>query len=117
MTSVQKGFQEAVEGVVVGFVIQIFIIVFQKIPIIPSTYVLSLQLIQIVGLIGDIILIATMQYRGFGFFVGWVFGMGIMAYAGLVETWLIVLYIVVGIITIFAKVWSNSRTSRYGDYY
>jgi hypothetical protein len=35
--------------------------------------------------------------------------MGIMAYAGFVEAWLIVLYLVVGIIFIGIKLWSNSR--------
>lgn len=109
MEDVEEGYREAIEGVVVGFIIQISIVVLREISIIPSTYVILLQLIQVAGIIGDILLILTKLYRGIGFLMGWAFGMGIMAYAGFVETWLIVLYLVVGIIAIGIKVWSNSR--------
>jgi hypothetical protein len=54
-----------------------------------------------------------MQYRGIGYLFGWWFGFEIMAYAGLVETWVVVLYIVVGIIAIVARIWINSKTSQY----
>lgn len=113
MAGLESGYKEAIEGVIAGIIIQAFIGVFQTISIIPSTYVLYLYLIQIGGLIGDILLIATMPKRGVGFFVGWAFGMGIMVYAGLVETWLIILYIVVGVLTIFLKLWSDSKNSGY----
>lgn len=64
-------------------------------------------------MIVDIVLIATMQYIGIGYLLGWWFGMGIMVYAGLVETWIVVLYIAVGIVAIVAKIWTSSRTSQY----
>ncbi len=103
-----SGFQEAVVGVVLGIVLQAFINVFSTISLIPSQYIFMLQMIQVIGIIADFFIILFAPKFGLGFFGGWVVGMAVMAYSGLVEWWLIVAYIVVAIVSGVVRLWLKS---------
>jgi hypothetical protein len=106
-----RGVKEAVGGVVLGIIIQAFINAFSRMPLIPVQYIFMLQLIQVVGIIADFFIILLAPKFGLGFFSGWVIGMGLMAYAGLIEPWLIVVYIGVAIASGVLRLLLN--TSHY----
>lgn len=67
MERVANGFKEAVAGVVIGVVVQAFINVFSKMPMIPPQYIFMLQLIQVVGIIADFFIILFAPSFGLGF--------------------------------------------------
>jgi len=99
-----KGFKEAIEGVVGGIVISTLWAIIPTLSFVPSYYVGIFQLLQVASLIGGILLIFAMESWGFGYLLGWLFGMWIMSRAGLVDLWLFTLYAVVGAVVFIGKI-------------
>lgn len=99
-----NGFREAIEGVVGGIIVSTVLGVIPTLPSVPSYYVGIFQLFEVAGLVGGILLIFSMESWGFGYLLGWLFGMWIMSSAGLVEPWLFTLYAVVGAVVFIGKI-------------
>lgn len=101
---ISSGFSDAIVGVVAGIVVSAILGVIPTLPFVPSYYVGIFQLFEVISLVGGIVLIFAMESWGFGFLMGWLFGMWIMSSAGLVESWLFMLYAVVGLIVLIGKI-------------
>jgi hypothetical protein len=98
-----RGFREAIEGVVGGIIVSAILGVIPTLPFVPSYYVGIFQLFEVISLVGGILLIFAMESWGFGYLIGWLFGMWIMSSAGLVESPLFTLYAVVGAVVFIGK--------------
>jgi len=98
------GFREAIEGVIGGIIVSAILGVIPTLPFVPSYYVGIFQLLEVISLVGGILLIFAMESWGFGYLIGWLFGMWIMSSAGLVESWLFTLYAVVGAVVFIGKI-------------
>jgi len=99
-----KGFREAIEGTVGGIIVSALLRVIPTLPSVPSYYVGIFKLFEVMSLIGGILLIFAIESLGFGYLLGWLFGIWIMSSAGLVESWLFTLYAVVGAVVIIGKI-------------
>jgi len=94
--SVEKGLKEAVAGVLAGIILQAVLGIIPTLPNIPTHYVALFQLIPIINLIGSIVVVTAFESWGFWYLIGWLFGMWIMSSTGFVESWVFILYLVVG---------------------
>lgn len=100
----REGFKGAIIGVICGVIISAFLFVIKSSALVPPSYMGLFSLFEIVSLVGGIILITQMESWGIGYLIGWLFGMWIMSYSGLVENWLVVLYFVVGGLVLIGKI-------------
>jgi hypothetical protein len=103
--SVEEGL-EAMTGILAGIILQAVLGVIPGLPNIPA-YMrarAALQLIPIINLVGSIVIVAAFDSWGLWYLIGWLFGTGIMAIAGLIESWLLTLYLVVGAIALVLKI-------------
>jgi len=82
-----------------------------QLQLVPSYYVGIIQLIEAVYLVGGILVILAMESWGFWYLIGWLFGMWIMSTAGLVESWLFIVYAVVGVPALIGKTLQKARSS------
>ena len=96
----EKGLREALLEVITGFVASAILLAFINSGFIPDYY---MDLFYLVNLVGTILGIVSMPYLGTSYLFGWLFGMWIMSYSGLIENWVIVLYLVVGLTVLFLK--------------
>ena len=101
---IEKGFSEAIVGVVVGIVLSALLGVIPTLSFVPSYFAGICQLLEVISLVGGILLIFAMESWGLGYLLGWLFGMWIMSNTGLVESWLFTLYAVVGVVVIVVKI-------------
>ena len=101
--SIEEGFKEAIVGVVGGIVLSVFLRIIPTLPDIPSYYVGLFQLLEIVIFVGSILVILKFESWGFWYLGGWLFGMWIMSISGLIENWLLILYLVVGGVVLVTK--------------
>jgi len=102
--SVEKGLKEAVAGVFAGIILSAVLGIIPTLPNIPPYYVGLFQLIPIINLIGSIVVVTTFESWGFWYLIGWLFGMWIMSSTGFVESWLFILYLVVGVVVLVLKI-------------
>jgi len=101
---IRGGYGDAVTGVVAGIILSALLEAIPRLPSVPSYYVGIFQLIEIVNLLGSIVLVFTMESWGAWYLIGWLVGMWIMFYAGLVESWLFTIYVIVGAIALIGKI-------------
>jgi hypothetical protein len=102
--SAKSGFGKAVKGVLWGTFLSIFLRVISALPFVPSYIVGIFQLLEALSFVGGLLVIFAMGSWGFGYLVGWLFGMWIMSIVGLVEPSLFNLYLVVGGVFLFLKI-------------
>jgi len=104
----ERGFRNVIEDIVSGIVLGVFLSailpILKTLPSIPSYYISLFQLIEVVNLFGSIFVVFAMEKWGFFYLLGWLLGMWVMSYTGLVEYWLLVLYGTVGIIVLVLKI-------------
>lgn len=91
---------DVLEGIIVSAVLGIFTLITN----VPSNYVAIFQLLEIMFLIGGMLVILVMEKWKLGYLLGWLIGMSIMSSLGLIESWLFILYAVVGLLTLFLNV-------------
>lgn len=72
--SIEKGFKEAVAGVLVGIILSTVLGIIPTLPNIPAYYVGLFQLIPIINLIGSIVVVTAFESWGFWYLIGWLFG-------------------------------------------
>lgn len=108
--SVEKGLREAVAGIVTGIILQTILGIIPTIPDIPAYYVGLFQLMPIINLVGSIVIVAAFESWGSWYLVGWLFGTGIMAIGGFVESWLLTLYLAVGVVVLVLKLLKKSKS-------
>jgi len=101
---IQSGFRDAVIGILEGIIVSAVLGIIPKIPLVPSYYVGIIQLIEAVYLVAGILVILAMESWGFWYLLGWLFGMWIMSSTGLVESWLLTLYAIVGAVVLLVKI-------------
>jgi len=101
---IEEGLKDAVIGGIVGVLLNVILETFKSSGSIPSAYIGVFELLQVASFLGGIILIFAIASWGIGYTIGWLLGMGIMAYAGLVENWLVQLYFIVGGLSVFLGV-------------
>ena len=105
----RSGFRDAVEGVLAGIILSAFLGVIPTIPSVPSYWVGIIQLIEVVNLVGSILLVFAMESWGAWYLAGWLFGTWIMSSAGLVESWLLTIYAIGGVLALVGKVLQKVR--------
>lgn len=98
---IEEGLKGAIIGVISGIIISVFLMAIKSSELISPHYI---ALFEVVNLVGSIVLIAHMESWGIGYLIGWLFGMGIMSYSGLVESWLVILYFIVGVLILIQKI-------------
>jgi len=108
---IQSGFGGAVTEILEGIILSAVLGVISKLPLVPSHYVGIIQLIEAVYLVGGILVILAMESWRFWYLIGWLFGMWIMSTAGLIESWLFTVYVVVGVPTLIIKALQKARSS------
>jgi len=106
---VRSGFRDAVEGVLAGIILSAILGVIPKLPSVPSYYVGIFQLIEVANLVGSIALVFGMESWGAWYLIGWMFGMWIMSSAGLVESWLFTIYVIVGVLVLIGKILQKAK--------
>jgi len=109
LTEVREGFKEAIIGVIGGIIISAVLTAIRSSPLLPPSYVALIDLFQVISFVGGLILITQMESWGAGFLIGWLFGMWIMAFSGLVESWLVTLYLAVGGVVLIAKIFQKIK--------
>ena len=105
----RSGLRDAVEGVLAGIIFSAILGVIPRLPSVPSYYVGIIQLIEVVNLVGSIVLVYAMESLGAWYLMGWLFGMWIMSSAGLVESWLFTIYVIVGVLVLIGKILQKAR--------
>jgi len=100
---IERGLVNAIREVLEGIILSAVLGIIPKLPLMPSYYAGIFQLIQAVYLIVGILVILKMESWGFWYLAGWLFGMWIMSTAGLIESWLFIIYAVVGVLVLFEK--------------
>ena len=100
----QNGLRDAIIDVLEGIIVSAVLGIIPLIPNVPSYYVGIIQLFEVVYLVGGILVILAMERWKLGYLLGWLLGMWIMSSTGLVESWLFMLYVVVGAVVLFVKV-------------
>jgi len=108
---IQSGFRNAVIGILEGIILSAVLGIIPQLQLVPSYYVGIIQLIEAVYLVGGILVILAMESWGFWYLIGWLFGMWIMSTAGLVESWLFIVYAVVGVPALIGKTLQKARSS------
>jgi hypothetical protein len=104
----EEGFRTAIEnvvsGIVIGALISAFLPILKTFSFVPSYYISLFQLIEVANLVGSILIVFAMEKWGFFYLLGWLLGMWIMSYSGLIEMWLLVLYGIVGSVVLVIKI-------------
>lgn len=99
----QTGLNNAITEILEGIVLSAILGIIPAIPNVPSYYVGIIQLIEVLYLVAGILIILAMESWKFWYLVGWLFGMMIMSTAGLIEPWLFIFYVAVGIPVLIIK--------------
>lgn len=100
---IRSGFRDAVVGILEGIIVSAVLGIIPLIPNVPSYYVGIIHLFEVVYLVGGILVILAMESWGFWYLLGWLFGMWVMSSTGLIESWLFLLYLIVGAVVLFLK--------------
>jgi hypothetical protein len=108
---IQSGFRDALIEILEGIIVSAVLGIIPLIPNVPSYYVGMIQLIQALYLIVGILVILKMKSWKFWYLIGWLIGMWIMSTAGLIESWLFIVYAVVGVPTLITKALQKARFS------
>lgn len=108
---IESGFRDAIVGILEGIIVSAVLGIIPLIPSVPSYYLGLVQLIEALLLIGGIVVILAMESWGFWYLLGWLFGMWIMSSAGLIESWLFILYVIVGVIVLITKAVQKAKSS------
>jgi hypothetical protein len=108
---IQSGIRDAIIGILEGIIVSSVLGIIPLIPNIPSYYVGIIELIQVIYLIAGILVILKMESWKFWYLVGWLIGMWIMSTAGLIQSWLFIVYAVVGVPTLITKALQKARSS------
>ncbi len=103
MPRMEHGFERAISEIFSGFLIGVLIQILSEIKIVPYNihdYILSLKLIEFLGLVS---LVYVTPYWGTGYLIGWLFGVYIMAKAGLLGISELIFYFVIPLIVLLAR--------------
>lgn len=100
---IQSGLHSAITEILEGIVLSVILGIIPAIPNVPSYYVGIIQWIEVFYLVAGILVILAMESWKFWYLVGWLFGMMIMSTAGLIESWLFIIYVIVGIPVLIIK--------------
>jgi hypothetical protein len=96
----KAGFKASLKGAFVGVILSV---VFSTIKQLTPTYTVFVDLFLLLNLVGSVLLITKLKYWGSGYLVGYLFAIWVMNYFGLIETWLVMLYAVVGVAYIIIR--------------
>lgn len=107
----QSGLRDAIEETVGGFILSTFLGIIPLIPNMPSYYVGMIRLFEVIYLVAGILVILAMESWKLLYLLGWLFGMWIMSTAGLVESWLFIVYVVVGVPVLIVKAFQKAKSS------
>jgi len=97
-----QGFGNAIQEIIGGIVVSLFINAISATGFVPSDYMLMIELINIIALVS---LLFSLQKAGVAYIVGWIFGIYIMIQSGLMNFLDIILYLVVPIAIIGIRVY------------
>jgi hypothetical protein len=106
---IQSGFGSAVVEVLEGIILSAVIGIIPKLPIVPSHYVVIFQLVEVLFFVGSILVVLAMESWGFWYLLGWLFGMWIMSSTGFVESWLFILYVLIGAVVLLVKIFKKLK--------
>lgn len=109
--NIQSGFRNAIVGVLLGIIFSTILGAISKIPSVPPQYVGIIRLIQVVYLVAGILVILAMESWAFWYLIGWLLGIWIMYSVGLVESWLFVVYAIIGVVVLVVKILRKARHS------
>lgn len=103
-----RGFGSAIEEVIGGVIISVFINGISLTGLLPSGYMLMIELIN-AGALAT--LLFAFPKAGITYLVGWIFGIWIMIQSGLMGFWDIVLYLIfpIAILGIRAYFWLKNE--------
>jgi hypothetical protein len=104
---VRDAFQDTLEGMVAGVLIQVTLTILKTMPDVPSYYASLIQLIEVLLLIGSIFVVFQIETWRFMYLLGWILAMWFLDYAGLVEHWLFIVYACVGIPTLIIRIFKE----------
>ena len=96
----EDGLKAAIGGVVSGIIISA---IFQVLKSLGPEYASYIALFELVNLAGSIMAIAKLKYLASGYLIGFLAGLWLMSLSGLVESWLLLLYAIVGIPVIVGR--------------
>jgi hypothetical protein len=96
----EDGIKAAILGILTGLVTSSILVVIKEL---GPTYASYGTLFELVNLVGSILVITKFKHIGSGYLAGYILGFGILSYVGLVETWLFILYAVVGVPIIVSR--------------
>jgi hypothetical protein len=100
----RDAFWDTVQGIVVGGFINVALEIMKTTPYVPSYYTSLLQLLQVVILIGSIFAVFQIESWRFMYLLGWLIAMWFLYSVNLVESWLFILYAVVGIPVLLIRI-------------
>jgi len=96
----EDGFKAAFVGAITGLVISIILVL---IKVFGPMYSSSVTLIELGSLVASILLITKLKYWATGYLAGYLLAMWLLSFIGLAETWLFLLYALVGIPVIILR--------------
>jgi hypothetical protein len=105
-----QGFGSVVEEIIGGIAISLLINAISATGLIPPTYILIIELVNIVALAS---LLFIFQKAGFAYIAGWIFGIYIMIQSGLMGFWDIILYLIAPIVIIGIRVYLGFKNEGY----
>jgi len=100
MPRAEYGFARAISEVAGGLIVSVLLSAFASTGLIPSSYLLMFELLNLVLTISFIL---ALPYWGTGYLFGWLFGLAIMSQSGLVGPLDFVLYFVIPLIVLVVR--------------
>jgi hypothetical protein len=99
----------AIEGAILSCLFSVFSEVVVTLPDVPSYAIGIFQLLGVVLLVGSMLVVPKMKLWRIAYLIGWLLGTWIMYTAGLVESWLLVVYVIVGILAFIGKIFRTRK--------
>jgi len=100
MPRAEYGFARAISEVVGGLIVSVLLSAFVSTGLIPSSYLLMFELVNLALTIGFIL---ALPYWGTGYLFGWLLGLAIMFQSGLVGPLDFVIYFVIPFIVLIVR--------------
>ncbi len=98
--SVEAGLKTALAGVLGGVALGA---AFRIIRTIAPEYGTIVTLLELLNLLGSVIFMVKMKYRGSGYLIGYLLGIWLMGYLGIEESWKVALCAIVGVPLILVR--------------
>ena len=96
----ESGFKAAILGAIVGSVLSVVLAVIKALGPMYASYV---SFFDLINLVGSILFITKLKYLASGYLIGYLLALWLLSYAGLAESWLVLLYAIVGLPIIFLR--------------